>query len=286
MLCVNVAEEARIRNEQKAKTKIVTTVKLPIGKSKEITMQPQAETEIIDPEKTGFASIARKLLIMILLFFLSAYGMYLLVQLAPQLPPDQKELLWNKVPSSWKDRAKLTDLRNIKDIFMILDNYKDQHPIILVALLAGFYLFYQTFPIFLFWCPGTASGLTMLIGALYGRMTGVSVCCVLSTLGPCLAYGMFGFAGRPVLQWLFGLRLQKYERLVGRRTSGTGELLAYIIFLRLTPLFPNFFINVASPILNIPLKQFILGTCLGLLPNTIALGIYINSNIFLCLGHM
>lgn len=37
------------------------------------------------------------------------------------------------------------------------------------------------------------------------------------------------------------------------------ELLNYIVFLRVTPILPNTFINVASPIVGVPLAPFALG---------------------------
>jgi uncharacterized membrane protein YdjX (TVP38/TMEM64 family) len=37
------------------------------------------------------------------------------------------------------------------------------------------------------------------------------------------------------------------------------DLLQYIIFLRMTPVLPNIFINIASPIVNVPLLPFALG---------------------------
>ena len=41
------------------------------------------------------------------------------------------------------------------------------------------------------------------------------------------------------------------------------ELLNYIIFLRVTPILPNTFINVASPIVGVPLAPFALGKRAG-----------------------
>ena len=43
-------------------------------------------------------------------------------------------------------------------------------------------------------------------------------------------------------------------------------LLNYMLFLRLTPTFPNMFINVASPIVNVPYHTFLLGTSIGCFP--------------------
>jgi len=41
------------------------------------------------------------------------------------------------------------------------------------------------------------------------------------------------------------------------------HLLNYIIFLRITPFLPNWFINIASPVINVPLTPFFVGTFLG-----------------------
>lgn len=46
-----------------------------------------------------------------------------------------------------------------------------------------------------------------------------------------------------------------------------GDLFNYIIFLRVTPILPNIFINIASPVVNVPLRPFALATLLGCLPN-------------------
>lgn len=50
---------------------------------------------------------------------------------------------------------------------------------------------------------------------------------------------------------------------VAKRRDG---LLNYMLFLRLTPTLPNTFINVASPIVNVPYHTFLLATSIGLIP--------------------
>lgn len=37
-------------------------------------------------------------------------------------------------------------------------------------------------------------------------------------------------------------------------------MLNYVIFLRVTPILPNIFINIASPVVNVPIGPFALGT--------------------------
>ncbi|GFY71424.1 transmembrane protein 41B [Trichonephila inaurata madagascariensis] len=44
------------------------------------------------------------------------------------------------------------------------------------------------------------------------------------------------------------------------------HLLNYIIFLRITPFLPNWFINITSPVIGVPAYPFIMGTFLGVAP--------------------
>ena len=41
------------------------------------------------------------------------------------------------------------------------------------------------------------------------------------------------------------------------------NLFYYLLFLRITPLLPNWFVNVSSPIVGVPVQQFVLATFLG-----------------------
>ena len=52
-------------------------------------------------------------------------------------------------------------------------------------------------------------------------------------------------------------RLAYFGRQVASRKA---NLLSYIVLLRVTPVLPNTFINVASPMVDVPLPPFMLGT--------------------------
>ena len=45
-----------------------------------------------------------------------------------------------------------------------------------------------------------------------------------------------------------------------------GNLLSYIIFLRITPFLPNWFINIVSPVIGVPLLPFWVGSFIGVAP--------------------
>ena len=56
------------------------------------------------------------------------------------------------------------------------------------------------------------------------------------------------------------------DEFSSRIESNRENLLWYMLFLRLTPLLPNWFINVASPIVGVPLSHFAIATFLGTTP--------------------
>ena len=41
------------------------------------------------------------------------------------------------------------------------------------------------------------------------------------------------------------------------------NLFSYLLFLRISPLLPNWFINIASPILSVPFPHFFFATLIG-----------------------
>jgi hypothetical protein len=102
---------------------------------------------------------------------------------------------------------------------------------------------------------GTVS-LSLLSGALYGTSRGVALVAVISTLGSTACYCLSWCFGRPVALAIWRDRLRHFADEVRARDD---DLLAYIIFLRVTPILPNTFINVASPIVGVPLLPFFFG---------------------------
>lgn len=117
------------------------------------------------------------------------------------------------------------------------------------------YVIMQTFAI-----PGTI-GLSLLSGALYGSSRGFALIAAVSTLGSTCCYAMSALFGRPLARAIWKQRLDDFSAEVAARSH---DLLSYIIFLRVTPILPNVFINVASPIVGVPLREFFLGECVWL----------------------
>ena len=86
----------------------------------------------------------------------------------------------------------------------------------------------------------------------------ISCPAVVSTVGACACYCLARVAGRSVVHALWPQRLHSFAAEVRRRKQ---HLLNYIVFLRVTPILPNTFVNVASPIVDMPLSTFAAGGC-------------------------
>ena len=124
--------------------------------------------------------------------------------------------------------------------------------------LCALYVLMQTFAI-----PGTIS-LSLLAGALFGHAVGFAMTALISTVGSSCCYAMSWVIGRPLVHALWPERTEKFRKQVAARR---GQLFNYLLFLRLTPVLPNTFINVASPIVGVPLPHFFAATLLGCAPN-------------------
>ena len=66
-----------------------------------------------------------------------------------------------------------------------------------------------------------------------------------------------------VIQQKLASRIEKFK---ARVTSNRDHLLSYMLFLRLTPLLPNWFINLSSPVVGIPVSTFAFATFFGQMP--------------------
>jgi uncharacterized membrane protein YdjX (TVP38/TMEM64 family) len=105
--------------------------------------------------------------------------------------------------------------------------------------------------------------LSILSGALFGGVQGFLLVCFCATSGACLCYTMSMVLGKNLVKRCFEKRLLQFQASLNKNRD---DLIYYLLFLRVTPLLPNWFINISSPILEVPLSKFALATFLGLMP--------------------
>ena len=106
--------------------------------------------------------------------------------------------------------------------------------------------------------------LTLTGGLLFGTLVGGVAAVVGATLGATLLFLMARSAlGRALsagaAPWLTRLR-----------EGFKDHALSYLLFLRLVPAFPFWFVNIAPAVLGVPLKTYVIGTFFGIIPATFA----------------
>ncbi|XP_068635201.1 uncharacterized membrane protein At4g09580-like [Aristolochia californica] len=150
--------------------------------------------------------------------------------------------------------------QNLEDLQILRVHLEDYTSDYTVQVLVGYcivYIFMQTFMI-----PGTVF-MSLLAGALFGVFKGMALVVFAATAGASSCYFLSKMIGRPLVFSLWPDKLSFFQAQVAQRRE---RLLNYMLFLRVTPTLPNTFINVASPIVDVPYHTFFLATFVGLIP--------------------
>ncbi|MDR2012282.1 MAG: TVP38/TMEM64 family protein [Rhodanobacter sp.] len=130
----------------------------------------------------------------------------------------------------------------------------EQHPVLVAAAFAAIYVAAIALSI-----PGSAI-LTMSAGFLFGVYLGTAIAVVSATVG---ATFLFLIARTSFGEFLRGRTLGALQNLKDGFHKGAFN---YLLFLRIVPLFPIWLINLAAAFLDVPLRSFVAGTLLGMIP--------------------
>ena len=148
--------------------------------------------------------------------------------------------------------------------FLTLESLKSNHQALLdfysthtLAMVAGFMVVYiiQT----ALSLPGAAI-LSLAAGAIFGSIMGTFYAVTAASIGATLAFLVTRYLLRDLVLKKFGSKLEGMNRELEQRG------LNYLLFLRLVPIFPFFLINLASGLTRLPLRTFMLGTLIGIIP--------------------
>ena len=133
-----------------------------------------------------------------------------------------------------------------------------EHPI--ASVLAFIALYVAAASLSLPGCPIlTATG-----GLLFGWLVGGAATVVGATIGATVLFLIARAA-------LGGVLNERAAPWLGKLRQGFKEdALSYLLFLRLVPAFPFWFVNVAPAVLGVPLKTYVIATFFGIMPATFA----------------
>lgn len=130
-----------------------------------------------------------------------------------------------------------------------------------IAVLAYVLIYVATVALSL---PG-GTAMTLTGGLLFGCFGGAMAAVVGATAGATIVFLIARTAMGDILA-------SKAGPFLGKLRDGFSEnALSYVLFLRLVPAFPFWLVNLAPAVLGVPLRTYVLGTFLGIIPGTLAI---------------
>jgi uncharacterized membrane protein YdjX (TVP38/TMEM64 family) len=152
------------------------------------------------------------------------------------------------------DLGRFLTLTALKANRQALADYYALHQVVTVACFMALYILQTALSL-----PGAAI-LSLAAGAIFGSLLGTLYAVVAATVGATLAFLVTRYLLREVILAKFGPKLEGINRELEARGFN------YLLFLRLVPLFPFFLINLAAGVTRLPLRVFVLGTLIGIIP--------------------
>ncbi len=109
--------------------------------------------------------------------------------------------------------------------------------------------------------------MTLAGGLLFGWQIGAPTTVIAATIGATLVF--------LIAKTSFGetLAAKAGPWLASLRDGFTENALSYLLFLRLVPAFPFVVVNLAPALLGVPLRTYVIGTLLGIIPGTTAFSV-------------
>ncbi|KAK9711820.1 Transmembrane protein 41B [Basidiobolus ranarum] len=149
------------------------------------------------------------------------------------------------------------NMDDVKELALALSEFMNGHYFSVLYSYIVLYIFLQAFAI-----PGSAM-LSVLGGALFTKWPALLLVCLCSGLGATICYLISYYIASPIVERYLTERLVDWSEQIARRRE---HLLNYLMFLRITPILPNWFINIASPHLDVPVGVFFVATFIGVAP--------------------
>ena len=105
--------------------------------------------------------------------------------------------------------------------------------------------------------------LNVLAGALFPVHIAFTLVCALTAIGATVSFLFSRYIFKYVLIKLFASRIEYFKRQIDRNSD---NLIFFLLFIRIFPFTPNWLINIACPIVGVPIAKFALSVFIGLMP--------------------
>jgi uncharacterized membrane protein YdjX (TVP38/TMEM64 family) len=135
------------------------------------------------------------------------------------------------------------------------DWYHDHH-------LMTVFLFISTYTLVVTLSLPGAIWMTLAGGFIFGPLQASLYVVISATLGASFVFVLARFC-------FVSFFKAKTVKTIGKMEAGfKSNALSYLLFLRLVPVFPFWLVNLVPAFLGVPLRTFIIGTALGIIPGT------------------
>lgn len=158
--------------------------------------------------------------------------------------------------------------------YLSFETIKEQHEKLILLIESNFIFYFILF--FFIYIIVTAFALpfaaikTVLAGALFGLIPGVILTSLASSIGSTLCFLMSRFVLRDFVQ-------NKYSKYLDKVNKGIKEDgIYYLFFLRLSPIFPFFIINLVFGLTKMKTMTFYIISQIGMLIGTI---VFVNAGV-------
>jgi uncharacterized membrane protein YdjX (TVP38/TMEM64 family) len=203
------------------------------------------DIEKIKQETSENLQRSKKILISI---FLISVGIFILLILsAPEVSEEDRKTFLT-FPRS---------VNQIQALYTAVETYTKTSYWYVLTLFCFLYLLLQSFAI-----PGPLI-LSILSGALFGRWMGLFYVSLCATSGASLCYTLSSYFGKGIIVRIYPEKVLEANKKIKENSS---NLFFYMLFVRISPIIPNWLINVSSPIIGVPFVHFFASTFIGLMP--------------------
>ena len=187
----------------------------------------------------------RKILYMI--YLIALVGLLIFIYFSPKL--------------SKEDWAVLTvfpnNLTKLRESVLVVKKYSNDNPIYVYWLFVYLYLSLQSLGII------GCGVLSVMSGALFSFWTAILTVSICASTGATLCYLLSKSVFRG---FIIGYQEKRIASFASKVNHHRHNIMLYFISLRFSPIFPNLFVNLASPIVGVSVKVFFFGTLIGLIP--------------------
>ncbi|KAL9878950.1 transmembrane protein stas [Glossina fuscipes fuscipes] len=251
---LNYSSSSSLKSKSTA-AKIMSTLSSTLKKQEQKRLDTELKSRVKphhqkQPMSAAERSATKKsLVILAAIFITSLAAMCYVYMICPELNESEKQHM--KIPR---------DIQDAKMLAKVLDRYKDMYYFEVMFGVVVAYIFLQTFAI-----PGSLF-LSILLGFLYRFPIALFLICFCSALGATLCYCLSNLVGRRLIRHFWPKKISEWSKHVEKHRD---SLFNYMLFLRMTPILPNWFINLAAPVIGVPLYTFTLGTFCGVAPPSV-----------------